>query len=242
MKFDSYSFTARLLPGLITALPLFVLHFFFLSPVLGQFWGELLGLKLVADLTFPLVFLYLLMQLSRFVAKELFEKRMFGNGLETPTCNMLLHGDECFSPAYRAKIHRRIMQDFGIAIPAARMQTSDRIQSRKIVSEAISHIRAKVGKGVLLNQHNAEYGFYRNLAGGAVFALVFAMVDTVIFGVIRPIPVAAYISIALTAGYLLYLAGAKRMIRAASCDYARILIQEYMSQPGEARAFSRSLR
>lgn len=229
MKFDSYTVIARLFPGIIAGMPLFVLHFYFLRPLLGDFWGTLLALKIASDVTVPVVFLFSLMQLSRFVSKELFEKRIFNNGLNLPTSDFLSHLDKHFSHEYTEKVHKKIKADFGIEIPSFSEEDRDPIHARKLICEAVSHIRAKVGKGKLVGQHNAEYGFYRNMAGGTVIAVIAALINAIIFYFIRYDQPALWISLVLLGIYGLYLILAMRMIIGAGRDYAKVLVQEYMA-------------
>ena len=181
MKVDSYTITARLLPGVLSSIPFFVLHFFYLRPVLGSFWGELLAVQITSDATILIAFLFLLIQISRHISKELFEKRLFAGGLRLPTTDYLLHMDSHFSREYTDRIHAKIKADFGIEIPSREQESKNHERSRKLINEAVSHVRAKVGAGTLVGQHNAEYGFVRNLAGGAVVALVVSLVDIAVF-------------------------------------------------------------
>ena len=66
--------TARVFPAILSSFPFFVLHFFYLSPKLGQFWGDLLDVKIVSNVTVALVLLFFLMQLNRYISKTVFEK------------------------------------------------------------------------------------------------------------------------------------------------------------------------
>ena len=79
-----------------------------------------------------------------------------------------------------------------------------------------------------MGQHNAEYGFVRNLAGGAVIALVMALIDSVIFSLLLPNAIAIWVSVILAAVYIVIVVFAKKMIVSFGQDYGRILIQEYM--------------
>src|SRR5260370_20415923 len=85
MKIDSYTLTARIFPGILSAIPFFILHFYYLRPVLGQFWGELFAVKITSDATILVAFLFLHIQISRYISKEFFEKRIFKSGFSLPT-------------------------------------------------------------------------------------------------------------------------------------------------------------
>jgi hypothetical protein len=229
MKFDSYTVKARVLPALLSAIPFFVLHFYYLSPTLGQFWGAFLALKIGSDATLLIAFVFLLVQLSRFFSKHLFENRLFADGYQLPTTDYLLHADSHYSPEYTKQIHARIKLDFGILVPSEKRESADVHRSRQVISEAVSHIRAKVGAGRLTAQHNAEYGFIRNLVGGAIIAALISILNIVVFRTISPNRTALALSIVLAVLYSALLLFSTTLIRAFGYSYAKILMQEYMT-------------
>jgi hypothetical protein len=112
---------------------------------------------------------------------------------------------------------------------AVAQEERDGDRARQIISEAVGRIRAKVGDGKLVGQHNAEYGFARNLAGGAIIALIMAVIDAVLFGVSHN-PIAAWFAAALAGIYILIIVCFKKMIVAFGHHYADKLIEEYMAQ------------
>ncbi len=228
MKLNSYQLTARIFPAIITSVPFYVFHFFYLSPTLGQFWGDLLGIQVVSDATIILALLFLFIQLNRYVSKQLFQNKIFGGGLTFPTTDYLLHLDSHFSPQYTVQIHAKIKKDFDIAIPSREEEERDSTLARKIINEAIGRVRTKVGDGKLVGQHNAEYGFARNLAGGAVIALFMSGADTVFFGILHN-ATATWFSAALTALYFIIVISSRKMITAFGHHYADKLIEEYMA-------------
>jgi hypothetical protein len=95
--------------------------------------------------------------------------------------------------------------------------------------EAINHIRLKVGKGMLVEQHNSEYGFWRNLGGGSIVAFAVSLADIAVFYIIDHNLAALLISTILALSYLAHIIFAKRLIISSGRDYAKVLIQEYMS-------------
>jgi len=229
MKLDSYSIIARAFPAILSLAPFIVLYYFLLRPIMGDFLGTLLAVKIASDVTLPLALFFLMIQLNRIVSKEIFEKRIFKDGLRFPTTNFLLHLNSHFSPEYTKKIHARIKSDFGISIPSTAAEIKDENHSRKCIAEAVSHIRSKVGKGTLLGQHNAEYGFIRNFSGGNVIATIMSVMNLVIFIWIYPDKIAFIISCIAFFLYLILTLFAKKMIESIGRSYAKILIQEYMA-------------
>ncbi len=228
MKLNHYNIIARIFPGIISSIPFFVLHFYYLRPVLGQFWGDLLGIQIASDVTISLALLFLLIQLSRYVSKETFEKNIFNGSSGLPTTDYLLHGDSHFSREYTLQIHQKIRTDFNLEIPSHESEAIDEAKSRKSISEAITHVRGRVGPGRLVEQHNAEYGFWRNLAGGAILALAMSLINIVVFSVVVVNQSALWISIILALIYCSLIVFAKRLIVSHGHEYAKVLIQEYM--------------
>ncbi len=229
MKFDHYSIVARIFPAVLSSIPFFVLDFYYLGPTLGQFWEQLLAIQIVSDVTISLAFLYLLVQASRYISKGLFQSKMFNDNLSFPTTNYLLHLDSHYSPEYTAKIHAKIRADFKIKIPSREQELNDTERSRKLIAEAVGQIRARVKDGHLTAQHNAEYGFSRNLAGGAIIAFFISLIDGLLFGRLFYNTTALWISGIMAILYLLIILFSRKIISAFANDYAKKLIEEYMS-------------
>jgi len=229
MKLDSYNLIARAFPAVLSIPPFFILYYFLLRPLIGNFIGELLTIKITSDITLPIVLFFLLMQLNRIVSKEIFEKRIFKDGLYFPTTNFLLHLNSYYTPRYTKKIHAKIKSDFGIDIPSKIAEIQDSEYTRRSIVEAVSHIRIKVGKGFLLGQHNSEYGFVRNFSGGNIIATVVSLLNIIIFLWIYPVNLALLMSCITFSSYLILSLFGKKMIISMGNNYAKVLIQEYMS-------------
>jgi hypothetical protein len=230
MKFNRYIVFARLLPVILTSTPFFVLYYFLLRTTIGDFISELVRFQWISDVGFTLAVIFLLMQIGRFISKELFEKRMFSGGLNFPTTNYLLHSDPQFSADYTKKIHDKIYGDFQIFIPSFEEESVYELDSRKKIVEAMSLIRVRVGKGNLVNQHNLEYGFIRNLMGGAIVAFLMSVANIIVFEWISFNQTALVVSCFAAFIYLCLLISGKWLINSFASDYAKILIQEYMAK------------
>lgn len=217
-------------PALLTSIPLFVLYFFSLNPSLENFLSGLFSLQVASDITISLALLYGFSQLNRFLSKQLFEKKIFSDGLYLPTTNCLLNRDQSFSDEFKTKLHSKIKTDFGIEILAKAEEAKDELKARKIISEAVGQIRSKVVAGRLTEQHNAEYGFVRNLVGGSVASLSFSIINVGVFGLLSYNTNAIVITMVLGFVYLLVLIFSKKVILSFGQHYARILIQEYMAK------------
>lgn len=229
MKFDTYTLKARITPAIIVSVPFFILHYFLLSPALGKFWSQVIGMKVTTDITFTLALFFLLMHLNRIVSKEVFERIMYDGGLNFPTTKILLHKNTAFSEQYKKKVHEKIFSDFKIRIFSQKEESKNENRSRQCIVETMSHIRRKVGKGILLGQHNEEYGFIRNLTGGSLVALIMSILNILTFLYIYPDRLALIVSGSAGGIYLFLTICSFWMIDSVGRSYAKILIQEYMA-------------
>ena len=103
MKFNPYILIARAFPAILSMIPFFVLYYFFLNPLAGDFLGELLALKITSAITLPLALFFLMMQLNRLISKGIFEKRIYKNGLTTMSDWLGCNGDHEFTQNSRNK-------------------------------------------------------------------------------------------------------------------------------------------
>ena len=103
MKFNSYNIIARFFPAILASIPLLLLHFYFLRNILGDFIGQIMSIKIIADISISLVFIYFIAQIARLISKILYEEKIFRNGLFLPTTNYLLHLDSHYTPDYTKK-------------------------------------------------------------------------------------------------------------------------------------------
>lgn len=197
---------------------------------IGDFLVELLSIKWLSDITISIALIFLLVQLSRMISKEFYEKRIYSDGLGLPTTNYLLHLDSFYSADFTKKIHQKIFDDFNINIPSAKKEISDEIESRKKITEAVNLIRMKVSAGNLVHQHNVEYGFIRNMIGGSAIATTVSILNTVIFYWIYFNQTALVLSGISTIIYLSLVIFGKKLVNSFGTAYARVLIQEYMSK------------
>lgn len=230
MKLDQYTIIARIFPATLSSVPFFVIYYFFLSDKIGNFLIDLLSVKWLSDITISVALIFLFIQLSRLISKELYEKRIYSDGLGLPTTNYLLHLDSFYSTDFTKKVHQKIFTDFNINIPSASKEVSNENESRKKITEAVNLIRVKVGKGNLVQQHNIEYGFVRNMIGGSVVAFIVSILNMAVFYWIS-FNLSAYILSGVVASiYLLVIGFGKRLINSFGVSYAKVLIQEYMSK------------
>jgi hypothetical protein len=228
MKLDTYYITARVLPTLLGVVPFYVIQYFFLNPVLKGLWSDIMGIKIAANTTFSIALFFLLLQSGRYVSKIL-EDKVFKKGLNFPSTSYLLYLDETYSKDYKEKIHKKIKKDFDINLSSIESERLNEYQARKLVSEAVAHIRASVKRGRLVGQHNDEYGFVRNLTGLSFISSWMSFIDLLFFAFIYPDPMGFMFSVILFFIYIVYYLLSAKITEFIGRNYAQVLIQEYMT-------------
>ena len=178
----------------------------------------------MGNITISMSILYFFSQTNRFIAKNFFEKEE----IYMPTTDFLLFLNSEYSKEYKHSIYTRIQQDFNLQLPTEKEQKENELNSRKRIAEAMSLVRKKVGSGKLLLQHNIEYGFWRNLIGGTIFAIIFSGFD-VYFAFTQSNNSILIMSIILLIVSLILLFFNKYIIQKASALYSKVLFQEYMA-------------
>lgn len=228
MKPNMYTLIARWVPAVLCVAPLVLIYVFLIRDPIKPFFDAYLSLKWVADVPTTAVLLFAMAMAGRAAGKDIFERWWFGaDGIRMPTTLFLLYKDGEYSPEFKARLRTKIRVDFGIQLPSVDEESTNEQRSRKRIAEAVSQIRLKVRGGHLVFQHNAEYGFIRNLAGGALIGALISLVAIFLF---RYYPnyqatVAAMVMLGFYACLLLF---ARPVANAHGKRYARVLFQEYM--------------
>ena len=228
---NKYSLMARVYPALITLIPWFVLSLGFAGSEMADLVNHILSLQVLGCVTMNVAAFFLLTQVNRFIGKEVFESLIFQDELQMPTTTMLLASSNQTSPELLAKLSVQIKTDFGLALPTLEEAQQDEAQVRRRIVEIVGQIRSKVRDGHLLLQHNIEYGFARNLIGGAPLAFAASVISALYYHG-KSVP-AAILSAVLIGVWLILLAVSRSVIQRFGRLYAKRLIQEYSS--GEAK-------
>lgn len=223
---DKYDLIARIYPAAIVLIP-FIL-FTMNCNSLNLLLHTLLKVKIVGDITIALILLYLLAQISRFLGKFIFERTHFKDELEMPTTRFMLFSDSQLSKKYKIQIRAKVKADFNIDMPNELDEEVDLIESKKIIIEAVGLIREKVKGGRLLLQHNIEYGFARNLIGGAVVSLVMSIVNIVYFYLMDNSFI-FFVSIFTAFLFLILLLSSRFILTLLGNLYAKRLFVEYLN-------------
>lgn len=229
MKLDMYSLKGRIAPAFLTIiLPIVVFNYFFASDELSKLFDEIMAVKVISNITVPLIFLFFLSQLGRVVGKNVFEKMYFKEEKLMPTTSFLLFSDSTYSEEHKTKIRNKISSDFSTVLPTKDEEELDTDNARIRIVELMALVRAKLSDNKFLLQHNIEYGAMRNAIGGSVFGVIFSVANIIIFKFFVENDLAVYISIALLIFYVLLILFSKVLLGFYGRSYAKILFREYM--------------
>lgn len=171
-----YFYRARLLPALITSIPMLI----FINKVFAVKYANALQnvydvLPIIAHLGLSVAIIFLFVQVNRLIAKEMFQRIYFNNELHMPTTNHLLINNTHYPFFVKNKIRDKIFAKFQVNLPDAQEESQDENNARKIISVAVSQIRIALKDNSIILQHNIEYGFWRNLIGGSLLSVLFSI-------------------------------------------------------------------
>lgn len=228
MSIPNYYLRARLFPTILTAIPLLV----FVNVIISSFYYDKLTLifsilPILTNLGLSTALIFLMVQLNRFIAKEIFEKFYFQDELKMPTTNHLLWSDNFFDQTIKEKIHTKILSKFEIQIQNVNEEKSDELKSRKQIVTAVSQIRNTLRENKLLIQHNIEYGFFRNLIGGSVLAIIIS-ISILTFGFLTAENNLKFIGMTFIFIYLIPILLSKLIIKRFGNYYSKILYEQFL--------------
>jgi len=231
MKFDKYSLTGRLIPAFISMIiPIVVFNFFYASDEFTALIGEIMGVKIAANITVPIVCLFILSQFGRMIGKNVFEKNYFKDEKFMPTTQFLLFSDSNFSEQYKSKIRNKMEVDFDIKLLSKKEEAEDIEESRTRIVETMALVRKSLHKNEFLLQHNIEYGAMRNLIGGSVIGSLICIFNIAFFRSFVLHGLAVNISIFMLVIYGTLILFSKKIISFYGQRYAKIMFSEYMSK------------
>lgn len=226
---DGYVLYARFFPTIISALPLFILWFFLSeNHHLRELLVFLLNIRFYGGITISLVALYLYAQIIR-VTSKYFENRYFVRDLGFPTTYLMTYADDTFSKSYKDKYRDLVKKHFDIDVLGQDREASDAVEARKRLNEATKQIILKVGDGRLVRKQNVWYGFIRNLIGGAVFSIIFCLINIVVGLTVRRNMLLIILSLILLIAYGVLLLFRKQVMKQNAEAYANQLIAEFIS-------------
>ncbi|MGN6196281.1 MAG: hypothetical protein ACTHOB_15180 [Ginsengibacter sp.] len=226
---DVYFYRARLFPALITSIPMLV---YFNKIIAVKYYDALKNvvdiLPLITHLGLSAAVIFLCVQINRLLAKEIFQRLYFKEETYMPTTNFLLWKDRFYDDSIKTKVREKIKDKYGITLlqPTDEQQNEDR--ARSLVTTAVSQIRIALKGNKMLFQHNIEYGFWRNLIGGCVLAILFSAI-TFFYGKSNAADDLTMLGIILFIVYLLPILFSKPIIKSYGRYYAKILYEQFLS-------------
>lgn len=226
--FKSYYVRARLFPTIITCVPLLILINAFISYNRDQLKaiGEVGSVLIQLGISTALIFL--LVQINRFVSKELFQRFYFKDELFMPSTDYLLHSSNFFESEVSEMIRTKIKDTYGIGLLNPEEEKKDTSKARRLITTACSQVRNSLRDNKILLQHNIEYGFFRNLVGGSLLAFIFSF-TVIVYGASQENNALQYSGVVLAVLYLFPLLLSKTLIRRFGHYYAKILYEQFLS-------------
>ncbi len=174
---NTYYFKARLFPTVLTSIPAIILYNRFVSSLYHEKLENIFSvLPTITDIILSSAIVFLLVQVNRFLSKEIFQRLYFKDEINMPTTNLLLKSNTELEASIKQKIEDKIKNKFGIILLSGTDESADVLRARKLIATAVSQIRNVLRDNSLLLQHNIEYGFFRNLIGGSFLAFVISVI------------------------------------------------------------------
>jgi hypothetical protein len=224
---NKYTLIARAYPATLCLVPVVFLTIGLANTDIGILVNAILSVKIFGCLAISVTAFFLLIHINRFIGKEIFENIYFKNELNMPSTLTLLPTTNTISSELFDKISLKTAADFNLYLPTRQESIDNELNSKKRIVEIVAQMRLKVKNGQLLLQHNIEYGFVRNLIGGAPLALIISIYSAIFY---YHISNAAYcFALILSTLWLCLIVFSKFIIDRYGKLYAKRLIQEYLS-------------
>lgn len=107
-------------------------------------------------------------------------------------------------------------------------EAANEAKSRKQIVTAVSQIRNALRDNKLLFQHNIEYGFFRNLVGGCVIAILCSIV-LFLLGIFNNEPATKLTGLVLLCIYIIPILFSKFLIKRFGNYYSKILYEQFLT-------------
>jgi hypothetical protein len=229
MTVDKYYIWARLFPTILTSIPAILFFNGFVAPIYYETLATVFQtLPTITNATFSAAIVFLLTQLNRFCAKEFFENVFFREERMMPTTNHLLWKDSFFAKEIKQKIRMKIIEKFDITLLSEKEEETDELNARKLTVSAVSQIRSSLQDNSMLARHNMEYGFFRNLIGGSLLAVIFSIL-ILISALINSQQQLKLIALVLLIVYLIPVLLSHFFIKKFGNYYSKILYEQFLT-------------
>ena len=201
-----------------------ILQYFFLSNEINNFLASIGKIEFAGNITISLALFYFFLQASRLIAKSVFER----DGTRLPTTKLLFYKNIEYTKQHKEMIYAKIERIFKIKIPSEKEQLENEYDSKKRIAEAMSLVKKKFDSLMQVRQHNIEYGFWRNLSGGSITAIIFASVDSYLAYSQQNKP-AFMLSAFIFLLFFIIIALSKFTVEKTGNLFAKTLIEEFLS-------------
>ncbi len=229
MAVNKYYFKARLFPTVLTSIPVIILYNKFVSILYHDKLEKIFSLlPSVTDIILSSAIIFLLVQVNRFLSKEIFQRLYFKDEKNMPTTNMLLKSNNELEISIKQKIEDKIKTKFGIDLLSITDESSDESRARKLITTVVSQIRNVLRNNTLLLQHNIEYGFFRNLIGGSFLAFVISIIIVILSYHTHDLTI-RNLGWILTIVYFVPILCSKLIINRYGKYYAKILYEQFLT-------------
>lgn len=223
-----YYTQARLFPTILTSVPLLVVIFLIVSLFNDQLSAVVAFLPAATIASFYAAFVFLFVQINRIISKEFFQNIIYRDELYMPTTCKLLWTDTSYDDRIKVRLHDKINQMYQVQLMSKDDELTDELSARKLIVAVVAQMRNTLRPNKMLLQHNIEYGFFRNLVGGSVLAVVIS-VGLLIYSYYIQNSTLQAASWFMTAIYLLPILMSKVIINKLGNYYTKILIEQFLS-------------
>lgn len=135
MALNNYYFKARLFPTVLTSIPAIILYNKFVSSLYHDKLENIFSvLPTITDIILSSAIVFLLVQINRFLSKEIFQKLYFKDEINMPTTNFLLKSNNELEISIRQKIEDKIKTKFGLSLLSEIEESSDVLRARKLIT------------------------------------------------------------------------------------------------------------
>jgi len=229
MASNSYYLKARLFPTVLTAVPAIILYNKFVATLYHDKLESIYsGLPTITNIILSSAIVFLLVQINRFLSKEIFQRLYFKDEINMPSTNLLLKSNNELETSIKQKIEDKIKSKFDITLLTSIEEPTDEPRARKLIATTVSQIRNVLRANTLLLQHNIEYGFFRNLIGGSFLAFVISLIIVVTSHCTADV-VTRNLGWILTIIYFIPILFSKMIINKYGKYYAKILYEQFLT-------------
>ncbi len=226
---QNYYTRARLFPTVLASVPMIVFYAHVIHPITNEYLSPVWEyLPLLTDFSINAALVFLLTLMNRYVSKAVFQTVLFQDELRMPTTDWLMPNSTTSDLATRSRVYELIKHDYKIDVDKELASLANEGEQRKYIVHVVGLIRNRLRGNEMLLQHNIEYGFFRNLIGGCIFAVLFSL-GIIIYAACNANCGLLWTGIILILLYALPLLFAKRIIKYHGNNYATVLFEQYES-------------